>query len=288
MNKKRINIIFIILIYLFIYLIFKENTFLSNITFLSFKMYILKVFPFLFIMMILNNLLLKCNFPYYFNKIFKSDKLYIFINSILSGSPINAILIKNYLENNNITEEDASKIICFTSFNNPLFLYNYLTLILKDFNNVLRVMGIIYFTNIVIYLYFRKRIKIKTLVKYQNYNLRKELFNIISESTFNMIKIMGIIIFFKIILDLVMTKNNIIISLLKGLVEVTSGLNSLTSLSTSVKIKEIISYIIISFMGLSIHMQISTILENYNINYKYFYLSRLFLIILGIIIILIL
>ena len=288
MNKKRINIIFIILIYLFIYLIFKENTSLSNITFLSFKMYILKVFPFLFIMMILNNLLLKCNFPYYFNKIFKSDKLYIFINSILSGSPINAILIKNYLENNNITEEDASKIICFTSFNNPLFLYNYLTLILKDFNNVLRVMGIIYFTNIVIYLYFRKRIKIKTLVKYQNYNLRKELFNIISESTFNMIRIMGIIIFFKIILDLVMTKNNIIISLLKGLVEVTSGLNSLTSLSTSAKIKEIISYIIISFMGLSIHMQISAILENYNINYKYFYLSRFFVIILGIILILIL
>lgn len=288
MNKKRINIIFIILIYLFIYLIFKENTSLSNITFLSFKMYILKVFPFLFIMMILNNLLLKCNFPYYFNKIFKSDKLYIFINSILSGSPINAILIKNYLENNNITEEDASKIICFTSFNNPLFLYNYLTLILKDFNNVLRVMGIIYFTNIVIYLYFRKRIKIKTLVKYQNYNLRKELFNIISESTFNMIKIMGIIIFFKIILDLVMTKNNIIISLLKGLIEVTSGLNSLTSLSTSAKIKEIISYIIISFMGLSIHMQISAILENYNINYKYFYLSRFFVIILGIILILIL
>lgn len=288
MNKKRINIIFIILIYLFIYLIFKENTSLSNITFLSFKMYILKVFPFLFIMMILNNLLLKCNFPYYFNKIFKSDKLYIFINSILSGSPINGILIKNYLENNNITEEDASKIICFTSFNNPLFLYNYLTLILKDFNNVLRVMCIIYFTNIVIYLYFRKRIKIKTLVKYQNYNLRKELFNIISESTFNMIRIMGIIIFFKIILDLVMTKNNIIISLLKGLVEVTSGLNSLTSLSTSAKIKEIISYIIISFMGLSIHMQISAILENYNINYKYFYLSRFFVIILGIILILIL
>lgn len=288
MNKKRINIIFIILIYLFIYLIFKENTSLSNITFLSFKMYILKVFPFLFIMMILNNLLLKCNFPYYFNKIFESDILYIFINSILSGSPINAILIKNYLENNNITEEDASKIICFTSFNNPLFLYNYLTLILKYFNNVSRVMGIIYFTNIVIYLYFRKRIKIKTLVKYQNYNLRKELFNIISESTFNMIKIMGIIIFFKITLDLLMTKNNIVISLLKGLVEVTSGLNSLTSLSTSAKIKEIISYIIISFMGLSIHMQISTILENYNINYKYFYLSRFFVIILGIIIILIL
>ena len=288
MNKKRINIIFIILIYLFIYLIFKENTSLSNITFLSFKMYILKVFPFLFIMMILNNLLLKCNFPYYFNKIFKSDKLYIFINSILSGSPINAILIKNYLDNNCINEDNASKLLCFTSFNNPLFLYNYLMLILNNINNVIKIMGVIYFTNIVIFLYCKNKIKINTLVKYQNYNLKKELFNIISESTFNMIKIMGIIIFFKIILDLVMTKNNVLIYLLKGLIEVTSGLNTLTLINTKVIIKEIISYIIISFMGFSIHMQISTILENYNINYKYFYLSRLFLIILGIIIILIL
>ena len=288
MNKKRINIIFIILIYLFIYLIFKENTSLSNITFLSFKMYILKVFPFLFIMMILNNLLLKCNFPYYFNNIFKSDKLYIFINSILSGSPINAILIKNYLDNNCINEDNASKLLCFTSFNNPLFLYNYLMLILNNVNNVIKIMGVIYFTNIVIFLYCKNKIKINTLVKYQNYNLKKELFNIISESTFNMIKIMGIIIFFKIILDLVMTKNNVLISLLKGLIEVTSGLNTLTLINTKVIIKEIISYIIISFMGFSIHMQISTILENYNINYKYFYLSRLFLIILGIIIILIL
>ena len=288
MNKKRINIIFIILIYLFIYLIFKENTSLSNITFLSFKMYILKVFPFLFIMMILNNLLLKCNFPYYFNKIFKSDKLYIFINSILSGSPINAILIKNYLDNNCINEDNASKLLCFTSFNNPLFLYNYLMLILNNVNNVIKIMGVIYFTNIVIFLYCKNKIKINTLVKYQNYNLKKELFNIISESTFNMIKIMGIIIFFKIILDLVMTKNNVLISLLKGLIEVTSVLNTLTLINTKVIIKEIISYIIISFMGFSIHMQISTILENYNINYKYFYLSRLFLIILGIIIILIL
>ena len=99
-------------------------------------MYILKVFPFLFIMMILNNLLLKCNFPYYFNKIFKSDKLYIFINSILSVSPINAILIKNYLDNNCINEDNASKLLCFTSFNNPLFLYNYLMLILNNINNV--------------------------------------------------------------------------------------------------------------------------------------------------------
>ena len=285
MNKKKINIFIIILIYLFIYIIFRNSNNLSNITFLSLKMYILKVFPFLFIMMILNNLLIKCNLPYYFNKIFKNNDLYIFFSSILSGSPINAVILKNYLENDYITVKKASKILAYTSFNNPLFLYNYLYLILNNNYNVIKVMGILYISNFILYIYFNKKNNSQSFIKYKEYNLKKELFNSIYESIQNLIKIMGIIIFFKIILDLLMTKESICYSLLKGLVEVTTGLNDLVNFNISIKIKEIISYIIISFMGLSIQMQMSIILEKYNIDYKYFYTSRVFIITLGIILI---
>lgn len=285
MNKKKINIFIIILIYLFIYIIFRNSNNLSNITFLSLKMYILKVFPFLFIMMILNNLLIKCNLPYYFNKIFKNNDLYIFFSSILSGSPINAVILKNYLENDYITVKKASKILAYTSFNNPLFLYNYLHLILNNNYNVIKVMGILYISNFILYIYFNKKNNSQSFIKYKEYNLKKELFNSIYESIQNLIKIMGIIIFFKIILDLLMTKESICYSLLKGLVEVTTGLNDLVNFNISIKIKEIISYIIISFMGLSIQMQMSIILEKYNIDYKYFYISRVFIITLGIILI---
>lgn len=285
MNKKKINIFIIILIYLFIYIIFRNSNNLSNITFLSLKMYILKVFPFLFIMMILNNLLIKCNLPYYFNKIFKNNDLYIFFSSILSGSPINAVILKNYLENDYITVKKASKILAYTSFNNPLFLYNYLHLILNNNYNVIKVMGILYISNFILYIYFNKKNNSQSFIKYKEYNLKKELFNSIYESIQNLIKIMGIIIFFKIILDLLMTKDSICYSLLKGLVEVTTGLNDLVNFNISIKIKEIISYIIISFMGLSIQMQMSIILEKYNIDYKYFYTSRVFIIALGIILI---
>lgn len=285
MNKKKINIFIIILIYLFIYIIFRNSNNLSNITFLSLKMYILKVFPFLFIMMILNNLLIKCNLPYYFNKIFKNNDLYIFFSSILSGSPINAVILKNYLENDYITVKKASKILAYTSFNNPLFLYNYLYLILNNNYNVIKVMGILYISNFILYIYFNKKNNSQSFIKYKEYNLKKELFNSIYESIQNLIKIMGIIIFFKIILDLLMTKDSIYYSLLKGLVEVTTGLNDLVNFNISIKIKEIISYIIISFMGLSIQMQMSIILEKYNIDYKYFYTSRVFIIALGIILI---
>lgn len=283
MNKKKINIFIIILIYLFIYIIFRNSNNLSNITFLSLKMYILKVFPFLFIMMILNNLLIKCNLPYYFNKIFKNNDLYIFFSSILSGSPINAVILKNYLENDYITVKKASKILAYTSFNNPLFLYNYLHLILNNNYNVIKVMGILYISNFILYIYFNKKNNSQSFINYKEYNLKKELFNSIYESIQNLIKIMGIIIFFKIILDLLMTKESICYSLLKGLVEVTTGLNDLVNFNISIKIKEIISYIIISFMGLSIQMQMSIILEKYNIDYKYFYTSRVFIIALGII-----
>lgn len=285
MNKKKINIFIIILIYLFIYIIFRNSNNLSNITFLSLKMYILKVFPFLFIMMILNNLLIKCNLPYYFNKIFKNNDLYIFFSSILSGSPINAVILKNYLENDYITVKKASKILAYTSFNNPLFLYNYLHLILNNNYNVIKVMGILYISNFILYIYFNKKNNSQSFIKYKEYNLKKELFNSIYESIQNLIKIMGIIIFFKIILDLLMTKDSICYSLLKGLVEVTTGLNDLVNFNISIKIKEIISYIIISFMGLSIQMQMSIILEKYDIDYKYFYISRVFIITLGIILI---
>ena len=235
--------------------------------------------------MILNNLLIKCNLPYYFNKIFKNNDLYVFFSSILSGSPINAVILKNYLENDYITVKKASKILAYTSFNNPLFLYNYLHLILNNNYNVIKVMGILYISNFILYIYFNKKNNSQSFIKYKEYNLKKELFNSIYESIQNLIKIMGIIIFFKIILDLLMTKDSICYSLLKGLVEVTTGLNDLVNFNISIKIKEIISYIIISCMGLSIQMQMSIILEKYNIDYKYFYISRVFIIALGIILI---
>ena len=148
-------------------------------------------------------------------------------------------------------------------------------------------MAILYILNIVIFIYLTNKMRISVKQNYKDYNLKKELFNSIYDSMQNLIKIMGIIVFFKIILDLTMPKNSLLFVIFKGLIEVTTGLNSLNTINVSIKIKEIISFIIISFMGFSIQMQISIILEKFNIDYKYFYLSRLFLIITGIIIILI-
>lgn len=282
MNKKNINILFNLIIFYLIFKVFFNNALFYNSIILSLKMFIYKVFPFLFIMMILNKMLISFNFPYYLNKIFKKKEIYIMIMSMLSGSPINAIILNDYLKNKQINEKSASITLMFTTFNNPLFLYNYF---LSNFTkkDTFVLMSIIYISNIIIYLIFKNKIVIDTnRNNFINYNKKNELFNNIYNSLESLIKIMGIIIFFKVITDLLFINESYFTSLLKGLIELTTGLNSLNNFPYSL-LKKIIALTIISFASLSIHMQISIILSSYKINYKYFYLSRILLIIINII-----
>lgn len=282
MNKKNINILFNLIIFYLIFKVFFNNALFYNSIILSLKMFIYKVFPFLFIMMILNKMLISFNFPYYLNKIFKKKEIYIMIMSMLSGSPINAIILNDYLKNKQINEKSASITLMFTTFNNPLFLYNYF---LSNFTkkDTFILMSIIYISNIIIYLIFKNKIVIdNNRNNFINYNKKNELFNNIYNSLESLIKIMGIIIFFKVITDLLFINESYFTSLLKGLIELTTGLNSLNNFPYSL-LKKIIALTIISFASLSIHMQISIILSSYKINYKYFYLSRILLIIINII-----
>ena len=95
-------------------------------------MFIIKIFPSLFPTMVIGNLLIKNNIeliiPKFIKKIF--NKLFnfndietsIFIISIFTGTPSNAIYINEYLEKNLITKKEAEALLCTTHFINPLFV----------------------------------------------------------------------------------------------------------------------------------------------------------------------
>ena len=55
---------------------------------------------------------------------------------------------------------------------------------------------------------------------------------------------------------------------IKGILEMTQGLNSLINLN--IKFKEIIAIFFITFGGFSIHTQVKCILDEQGLNYKYF------------------
>lgn len=286
MNPKT-NKLLIFFILVLIVIFFDNYQFLSSLTFDISKIFLLRVFPFLFIMMVLNNLLISLNFPYYLNKIFKNNIVYIFIMSLLSGSPINAVILKEMLDNKMIREKDASIILAFTTFNNPLFLYNYFHLIFHNNLIIIKLFIFIYLGNIFIFLIFKKHLgKTRNSYSYEKVSLSKAINAAIHKAITNLLNIFAIITFFYLLASILSPRLDILSTLFKGLLEITQGLNALVDLRLSTKIKELLVLVILGFAGLSIHMQISLILKNYNINYKYFYLSRLILILIPFLILL--
>lgn len=285
MNKKYVNWLLIFITIFITILCFKDSELLSMSVQESTHIFLAKVFPFLFIMMILNGILSMANFPYYVSRIIPNPYLYIFIISALSGSPVNAVIINDFLEKKIITDKEASLSLCFSTLNNPLFLYNYFNLIFKNHLITSKLLLTIYFSNIIIMLFIIIHYKSNHKWKLQliEYDKKKELIKYVTSSFNNLLNIFAIITFFKLICDILMPYNNALTILLKGFLEITQGLNLLCSLFLPTKIKELLALVILSFSGLSIHVQIANILSKYNINYKYFYYSRFVLALLGII-----
>ena len=135
MNKLK-NIFTIILLSIIIYILFKYNSILNTSVIDAVNLWIIKVFPSLFIMFIINDIIINTNILNHltkiinpiFNKIFNTtgNSSEVFLLSIFSGTPSSAFIIKEMLTNNKITLESANKLISFTYFSNPLFLYNIL------------------------------------------------------------------------------------------------------------------------------------------------------------------
>ena len=284
MNKK-INIIIIIVLLFFLILSMSKQDILVSSILSSTKVFYLRVFPFMFFSIFINNLLLNYNFPMIFKNIFKSDIYYIFIMSILSGSPSNYVIIANYLDKGIISDKDASFLICFTSLCNPFFLFSYLSIILKKIYLVYKCLLIIYLGNFILFLFLKRKIKPfkRNIIMAKDYI--SPIIKAINKTTSSLINIMAIIIIFKAFSDLILPNNNHqIFSLFRGFIEVTQGLNSLLFLNINNIKKAAIFLTITAFNSFSIHMQMAYILRSYKINYLYFYLSRIFLILFNIII----
>lgn len=291
MNKLK-KIFTIILLFTFIYLLFKYNFILQTSINDSVILWLNKVFPSLFIMFILNDLIINshildnlCNLiSPIFNKIYhvSGTSLECFILCLFSGTPSSAYIIKEMLNNNSINESDANKLISFTFFSNPLFLYNILSISFNKFIT-LKIIIIHYITNLLIGLFYRKNKSNNsnsniTIKNKENINIIKLIPNAISKSFNTLLMILGTITFYMIISNYLLKIIPLNIFgevILRGILEITQSLNILTNLNILSIIKEIIALSIISFGGLSIHTQILNIISDTNIKYQNFFSGRI-------------
>ena len=261
-----------LLILIFIYLIFNNYSLVLNTTILGVNLWLNKVFPYLFIMIFLNDALINLGF----SNNFSNPIHYIFIMSLLSGSPTSAYIINSLYKDNIINIKEANTSLMFTYFGNPLFLLSIFNLIFHNQKITIKLMFIHYISNIIIYLFVKKRLNKHSL------NYKTSSFKITSSLKKSMdtnILVLGSICLFLIInaiLIKVFNLNGINKIIISGLLEVTQGLNNLINLKISYKLKEILASFFVSFGGLAIHLQIKCLLDENNLSYKSFLKGRIY------------
>lgn len=262
--------LFIILCCLFIvYLLFTNTSIVANSILNSCKLFITKVFISLFPMYILSKVLINYNFPYYIYRLTKSNYLYIFLLSLLGGSPSSYIILNDLVIKGIISKEDANSYIMANFFLNPLFLYTMLKLFLP-LNIVFKIIFISYLSNII--LYFIHKTNGKPLKRNKEIPLGDLLVKEINNAKDIFLNVLGMIILFN-LLSLLIPKD---LGFLVGILEVSNGLNYLVTLNTSLMSKSMLALIFINFGGISIFMQIKAVLKNSYISLTRYILGRFY------------
>lgn len=301
MKEKILNFTFCLFCFLSIFLIFKNNQEVAKVIENAINLFISKVFVSLFPMFIINDILISLNIPYYFYhlfnkiflKIFHTSGLaaYVLIMSLISGTPSNAYILKELVNDNKLSNAEASHLLAFTYFSNPLFLIMMLNTIF-DTNTSIKIIIIHYISNLIIGFILRKQaptLSNKSLTK-KTKETGSMIIKSINRSIQTLLMILGTVTFYMLvtyILTSIISNNMMIKTAISSFLEITNGLNNLSILKINNEIKEIIAVATISFGGLSIHTQIKSILEDTKITYQSFLKGRIMHTIIAVILIII-
>ena len=293
MKKKFYSLIVMLCLSFVIMFIFINSSVVNHSIFFSYELFIKNIFPSLFPMFIISYILVEIGisellgsiFYKVFNKLFlvNSNASFVFFMSMLTGFPSSAKYIDMLMDKKKINSYDASKILTFTFFSNPLFIVNTVGIMFLDNINlgfIILVSHII--GNIIVGILFRGYNKsgiteiidvkksIKDLVnKINTSNVFNVLLNGIKDAINTMILIFGIIVTFQIIIGIL--PYNVF---LKGIIEMTTGLK-LISFYDDLYLKIFLSTFFISFGGFSVHTQIMNILNKKRVKYLPFLLARI-------------
>ena len=234
------------------------------------------------------------------NKIFKAPKIasYVFLISIISGYPVGAKVISDLYKQNAISEKTANKLTTFCSTSGPLFIIGTVgtSLFLSPLIGYIMLFSHILgsFLNGVIY---RNKFVDTSNLHYNkkdydtNYN--KTISNCMNNSITSILLVGGFITLFYIIIDILIDVKVISFlsygldfllspfglkigeSVFSGIIEVTRGCITLSTINASNLVKCVIGTGLISFGGFSIHFQALAFLSECNINTKFYFIQKL-------------
>jgi len=281
--KSKLNKLIIIMFFILI-LIRKDIMYITiyKTTFIWFK----NIVPNLLPMFIISSLIVSTNlisnicnilgkpFQYIFN--INKYGVYVYILSLISGSPSNAKYIKDLKDYNLITKDEQDRLLTFTLNYNPILIISIVSLYLSKYI-AYKILIIIILSNFITGIIMRSKEK-----SINNYTLKIKKTNIsiiIKDTIDTLLMILGTLIFYNLIINLLPINITILKNILNGILEITTSLSNLQNINIISNGKILLTIIYLSFGGLSIHTQIKSILPD--TNYNFFIKSRLICIIIS-------
>lgn len=304
--KKIIISILIMLLLLFAgsQILTESNMILKSVVF-SFNIWQNNIFPSLFPFFVLSELLQYYGFIELVSELckglmqkffkLKGECAFILILSLISGFPSNAKYTKELYEKGLINEQEGTKILTFTHFSNPLFILGTVSLLFLNNKEVgFLILLCHYLGNFIIGLLFRnyyiskptyEKVSLKNAILkmhdkrlHQKENFGQMITRALMNTINTLLMILGIVTLFLVvttIIDHIMPLGTYHQSILNGFVEMTQGLKYVSILEIPLKLKAVLSVMIISFGGLSVHMQIFSLLSDTKIKYLPFLTARI-------------
>ncbi len=287
--KKYSNQIIVVLTFITLILVLLNKNLVSDSILSSLYIWYNTLVPSMFPMIILSDILITYNtnilpnfITKYISKIFNisNNAVIIFILSLISGFPTNAIIIKKALSTSTITKEEANHLLLFCNFASPLFILQTLGVFYLK-NTTLSIIILIshILSNIIIGIIYRNNNHpnnnyIIEPTKSQSFG--DVLSSSIYKSVNSLLVIAGTVTLFLILTTLIthiFNLNTYLSLFIRSLLEMTMSLSYLSNLNINDTLKVVLSSIIISFSGLSIHLQVISSFED--IKYKYYLKGRL-------------
>lgn len=300
LNKPKLNTKFLIKVFLILFIIFLIMFSKTNILAVqnAISLFFEKVFPSLFPFFIAADLLSHTNIINILNTILSpimkplfnvSGKgAFPFIMGIISGYPTGAKIVSDYRKNNICTKVECERLLAYTNNSGPLFIIGTVgsSLFLSTEIGILLLITHIFGTLTVgiIFRFYKNNY-------YRNENIVDELdidnfSSILTESIFNSFKttgmIFGFIIMFSIINNILLTSGilklfpSAIIGSILSTCEITNGINYISMIkSSNLTIQLILTSFFLGFGGISVLMQVYSIISKTDLSIKPYILGKL-------------
>lgn len=261
----------------------------------SLSIWIENLFPTLFPFFVVSNLLLRYGFveslassvgkimPRIFHQ--PKESSFVLCLSLISGFPSGAKYTKELVENKQLTIEEGSRLLTFTHYSNPLFVLGLIGNLLlgnKSLGVIILISHVL--AGLFIGILFARKASVipkitrKVAQSTTKLPLGTALSSSIQDALSTLFLLLGIVTIFLVlstIIEQFLPLNPYLKAIVFGILEMTQGVKAISILPIMELAKTIWMTIFISFGGLSVHMQVLSIISGTKIKYKYFFESRL-------------